>query len=1698
MKQLHHPKDSKTYVKGANRDIEKEFLSGDEGSYLDACNMRPTDMDGDNGALPKIKGEKIHYAAVDNNCQDGTSSPLSSSYKCIGTVEVNDNIIEFWADENQALDSFVRINGTIVLKSPDFPIRHDYPLQIAKNESCAGGEVYVTDNFNTPMFFNVEDLMINAGIFNSSDCSDKYFSQYNPNQYKLSLQGSLNVPKFIDLESTGSTSISYRKRNGAGGLPVGTYAYAMRYVSDSGERTNVGMFTPTIPVVSQYSSQSTIYPYSKTMGDLPNETNLTQFAIRLRVRVSNTNNYDYIEIIRIRWTSGTALGTPPAGEVILKIDIEEGEVGSFDVEDASLSKVEDLTQEEEADVLNAVAKAKSIRYYENKLYLGNVQYASKDIDTDLTFDTVGGVAKIHPTIEALGKSGHSLPYNYAYHKSYMSTEKYGFGIVAMDENGSRSFVKKIDGAGNVEVPSRRDPVSQETIDTSIKGIPKAALTLGGANYCHEVFDMDDAVGKTERCSFVNMIDEGRKCYRNVGDGEQNFGSCSNADSLKKISTSCAGKKIKCKDLGFRGLRPYYPADSYTNHNYNPTQEIYRSRTGKVVSPSRKMFAPNYYAKGFSIEGINLPSWVKSFSIMRTQPAKKVEAQGLAFYALKSADGLFGANTMKYKNRVWFYSPDMNQDSGLYPQIFDQVLSGVGTGEYSLKMESPLGFSSEYYNFNEKACGAVPTFGIDMISYARLMRDKVSAEFNPMESSSMGIPGPDGQRYVSWGEWRRESSPIPPAFGTGTNSNLFNITNIKVIKGAGTTAGDRGGHYWEVTLDKDVYASGGLGSGYSLDFQDEAVRNWHEPVYVCSIVRNANSVEDPQIQDYIPTGQIQHVRSLVAASLDDTDPITANLVDERWEDCIPDLQDSSGNQIAETLMPTQSAEYYNLDRFVTVIDSQGNEKKWINCTFKTASQINTILQDIQNNGYYQSTDGSSTRVYGIYKHTDYNNRRFALKFDTGGWPSGVNTSLYPDDNFIPKKGHKVYVDWDKRIPIRFFGGDTYVGESVHPIYDLKYKSTGCPIDAANKHRINIGMPYRKVTVNKRIFMVKSGLDVLSDNIQNVETLKHDKILGQEPSRMRQWLLMYTAETRHGIPYFYGESTPRETLNTFFPITHYRQRPNKWNDNNPTVTTHDAYTTEYGDEVKYWNYGGFRFTQMTNIDYAQYNNFTLYTSKPKVGFTDQSKFCTRIIWSAEKPVNVQDSPSVRSFPALNVFDLSDNTGEIKYLFDSDSGKGNNLIAFTDSGIAICLTDKRIISEVSGSQLAAIESATRGVQKQIWLTKRTGMSDEMWRTAAESGSSIYFANYNSAYRLTGNQLEDIGRKKYHSRLWKDFLQKVGTGYSTDLTGVYNTLHNEYWISFNDKENNTEVDTSSVTYLQWNPISSDAIGSVLNIAYNGNVANSGNQYFGVSAASPTLFLTGTPTDDSVIVIGGFNGQLLTTAVKVVVDPTGNSIRFKNPFTNVITVVNPGEAYYITVFVDENQVVTSINMTATYNEFSGVKKQKCVTPMFGALNDHWLGTNSHDFDRYLSFDNELYGMRNGETYVLNTGDLIYNQSIKGFVINTSTGKGKSKTTTGTTRGDTSSDKEFSRIRVSSDNKPSKVDFYETEAQLDADTPVCTLDAVALPAVLKDYHGFEQYVPRKTADRKRVQGRILFFKITHDKQEEFKVINTEVQYKVLK
>ena len=67
------------------------------------------------------------------------------------------------------------------------------------------------------------------------------------------------------------------------------------------------------------------------------------------------------------------------------------------------------------------------------------------------------------------------------------------------------------------------------------------------------------------------------------------------------------------------------------------------------------------------------------------------------------------------------------------------------------------------------------------------------------------------------------------------------------------------------------------------------------------------------------------------------------------------------------------------------------------------------------------------------------------------------------------------------------------------------------------------------------------------------------------------------------------------------------------------------------------------------------------------------------SEKRNINEQNDPNLKTFPALNVFDISDSTQEIKFLYDNDSDKGNNLIALTGNGICLLLTDKRIISQI-----------------------------------------------------------------------------------------------------------------------------------------------------------------------------------------------------------------------------------------------------------------------------------------------------------------------------------------------------------------------------------------------------------------------------------
>jgi hypothetical protein len=187
MRQQHHPQDIKTYQKGINSDANKEILgNSEEGEHVDALNMRSVSMDGDNYAKKKIKGEESLFPLIDNRCNAPDPSTLTfAGYVCMMAQEVNGRIVEIWASYIEGELPFMRIDGQIVLYSDDFPIDIFYPLQYDKNESCVGGEIYVTNNNTTPMVFSIKDLMENSAMIDGFECTEKYFFEFDITAYTI-------------------------------------------------------------------------------------------------------------------------------------------------------------------------------------------------------------------------------------------------------------------------------------------------------------------------------------------------------------------------------------------------------------------------------------------------------------------------------------------------------------------------------------------------------------------------------------------------------------------------------------------------------------------------------------------------------------------------------------------------------------------------------------------------------------------------------------------------------------------------------------------------------------------------------------------------------------------------------------------------------------------------------------------------------------------------------------------------------------------------------------------------------------------------------------------------------------------------------------------------------------------------------------------------------------------------------------------------------------------------------------------------------------------------------------------------------------------------------------------------------------------------------------------------------------------------
>ena len=100
------------------------------------------------------------------------------------------------------------------------------------------------------------------------------------------------------------------------------------------------------------------------------------------------------------------------------------------------------------------------------------------------------------------------------------------------------------------------------------------------------------------------------------------------------------------------------------------------------------------------------------------------------------------------------------------------------------------------------------------------------------------------------------------------------------------------------------------------------------------------------------------------------------------------------------------------------------------------------------------------------------------------------TTYDRKFFIPEEGFELIVKYDNRIPVRVFGGGTWIGESTWAVKDKEYDKKADPVNpaldngsgAGDDFRLNIAFPYTRYKVNDRIYIVNdtTGINKLQDN------------------------------------------------------------------------------------------------------------------------------------------------------------------------------------------------------------------------------------------------------------------------------------------------------------------------------------------------------------------------------------------------------------------------------------------------------------------------------------------------------------------------------------------------------------------------------------------------------------------------------------------
>jgi len=740
----------------------------------------------------------------------------------------------------------------------------------------------------------------------------------------------------------------------------------------------------------------------------------------------------------------------------------------------------------------------------------------------------------------------------------------------------------------------------------------------------------------------------------------------------------------------------------------------------------KIFAPEYFSLGIAIKGIDptkIPSWATSFTIVRTSAAGRVKFQGMGFYDIDSPRN-------KSLDNLLFYSPETDSLNGIVNP------DDIDFGLLKAQVVAPYGYTSEVYMGKARHSdgnASTDRKWVDICVYPRIIKENALTN---VDGSSHGNGG-----CTAFGKWRNATIP---SWANTAAKKYFNIDSFSQYSGDNIVSDIS--EYFKLNLASDVYQTA---STDHSEYLQSDVMEFHEPLYLINVVNNEALVPQPNVKNFYDTGCYVKLRSCIGRYYKTTNSYP--LIDERWEDCIPALNGIGyGNSV-----------FFNRDAFVYV-KTQLNTQKWWNVTNKTQLETQSAQNAIAANGSYL-IPGTPHTIYGLYTHTNTNNRTFTIEFGYDNGFGGV---------FTPAEGDEIWVYYDPDMPVRVFGGEHYVGEAIYsPIFRAKNA-----VNEGGTMEFGVGLPYHKFQMN--------NIGIVGKAFNGDENPHYDSEL--EIQAIRQLVVPFIVESKVNLNFQYEiPSTQGEpgsaSMFKFFPATHFIMRPQLWGVGNNFEGFGGAipigYQDDYPGEEFRWTYGGFRFRGKNNQDYYHSLNAQVSSSKPTVGYRDRTRYPTRVAYSLERVMNVQGAPNLRTFLPGNYYDLKDNTGEIKYLYDNLSERGNNLIVLTDHGITVLLIGKNILAQAEGTELATM-IGTQGqfIGGEILINNEVGLPKDMWRSCTEGNNMLMFASLDSAYILQGTSLSDIGRNKFHNRLFGTYLKNITNG--THITGGYDPLHKEYWL--------------------------------------------------------------------------------------------------------------------------------------------------------------------------------------------------------------------------------------------------------------------------------------------------------------------------------